>query len=500
MLGNYALSAGYYDAYYLKALKVRRLIRNDFDRAFETCDLLLSPVTPTPAFKVGELINDPLAMYLSDIYTISANLAGLPGISVPAGQSDAGLPIGFQLLGPPFSEEQLLRAARMFERRNAVAHRSGLRCEPRHELHHGHRTRSARAAAHADQALLRLPQPLQPDAAQRADLPGLPRPARQPAGDEPPRLRAGPQDGHGPQLHDPARSPSGTASSITIPTCPRAIRSASTICPSAPRAGWRSRPNAQPSAQRSGSASSAPTSKRTPARTCTTNRAAAATARSTSTAPARRCWKSSRKPDLRSGAEAHAYLDELKLLLTYLEVSDCNMQEGSLRCDANVNLHVAGRRRPNVATPIVEIKNLNSFRGVEAAIEYEAKRQFDEWQRTGHKLGDVPKETRGWDAERGVTFGQRGKEEAADYRYFPDPDLVPVTISDEWKNHIRSSSASSPPPNASGSRPSTSSPTTTRRSSSHRAARSPTISSKWPQPAATRNRPPTGSRRTSFAR
>ena len=116
MLGNYALSAGYYDAYYLKALKVRRLIRNDFDRAFETCDVLLSPVAPTPAFKVGELVDDPLAMYLSDIYTLSANLAGLPGISLPGGISSGGLPIGIQLLGPPFAEETLLRAARMFER------------------------------------------------------------------------------------------------------------------------------------------------------------------------------------------------------------------------------------------------------------------------------------------------------------------------------------------------------------------------------------------------
>ena len=116
MLGNYALSAGYYDAYYLKALKVRRLIRNDFDRAFEACDVLLSPVTPTPAFKVGELVDDPLAMYLSDIYTLGANLAGLPGISLPGGFSKSGLPIGIQLLGPPFAEETLLRAARMFER------------------------------------------------------------------------------------------------------------------------------------------------------------------------------------------------------------------------------------------------------------------------------------------------------------------------------------------------------------------------------------------------
>jgi aspartyl-tRNA(Asn)/glutamyl-tRNA(Gln) amidotransferase subunit A len=116
MLGTYALSAGYYEAYYLKALKVRRLIRGDFDRAFADVDVLASPVTPTPAFRIGELVNDPLAMYLSDIYTISANLAGLPGIALPAGMSAGGLPIGLQLIGPEFSEEKLLRAARMFER------------------------------------------------------------------------------------------------------------------------------------------------------------------------------------------------------------------------------------------------------------------------------------------------------------------------------------------------------------------------------------------------
>ena len=116
MLGTYALSAGYYDAYYLKALKVRRLIRNDFDEAFRSVDIIASPVAPTPAFKIGELVNDPLAMYLSDIYTISANLAGLPGITIPAGFSSNNLPIGLQLLGEPFEEERLLRAARMFER------------------------------------------------------------------------------------------------------------------------------------------------------------------------------------------------------------------------------------------------------------------------------------------------------------------------------------------------------------------------------------------------
>ena len=115
MLGTFALSSGYYEAYYLKALRVRRLIRQDFDKAFETCDIIASPVSPTPAFPLGVLTKDPLAMYLMDIYTISANLAGLPGISIPCGFSEGGLPIGLQLQAPPFEEERLLRAARMHE-------------------------------------------------------------------------------------------------------------------------------------------------------------------------------------------------------------------------------------------------------------------------------------------------------------------------------------------------------------------------------------------------
>ena len=109
MLGTYALSKGYYDAYYLKALKVRRLIRQDFDRAFEEVDVIAGPVTATPAFKIGEKVDDPLAMYLFDLYTVSANLAGIGGIVVPCGFSREGLPIGLQLQGPPFEEERLLR-------------------------------------------------------------------------------------------------------------------------------------------------------------------------------------------------------------------------------------------------------------------------------------------------------------------------------------------------------------------------------------------------------
>jgi len=115
MLGTYALSAGYYDAYYLKALKVRNLIRQDFHQAFEQVDCLMCPTSPEPPFKIGQKIDDPLTMYLSDIYTISANLAGIPGISIPCGFTDAQLPIGLQILTPAFTEEKLLRIARMFE-------------------------------------------------------------------------------------------------------------------------------------------------------------------------------------------------------------------------------------------------------------------------------------------------------------------------------------------------------------------------------------------------
>jgi aspartyl-tRNA(Asn)/glutamyl-tRNA(Gln) amidotransferase subunit B len=145
------------------------------------------------------------------------------------------------------------------------------------------------------------------------------------------------------------------------------------------------------------------------------------------------------QPDLRSAAEAKSFLEEIHLLLTFLGVSDCNMQEGSLRCDANVNLHL--NDGSGAATPIVEIKNLNTFRGVEAAILFEADRQLKEYQATGRKLGDpgIEKQTRGWDAGRGLTFSQREKEEAADYRYFPDPDLLPVTVTAEQIAEIRAS-------------------------------------------------------------
>jgi aspartyl-tRNA(Asn)/glutamyl-tRNA(Gln) amidotransferase subunit A len=115
MLGSYALSAGYYDAYYVKALKVRRLIREDYDAAFQDVDLIIGPTTATPAFKLGEMNEDPLTMYLQDLYTVSANLAGIAAMSIPCGITGEGLPVGLQLHAPPFEEERLLRAANMFQ-------------------------------------------------------------------------------------------------------------------------------------------------------------------------------------------------------------------------------------------------------------------------------------------------------------------------------------------------------------------------------------------------
>jgi aspartyl-tRNA(Asn)/glutamyl-tRNA(Gln) amidotransferase subunit A len=115
MLGTYVLSAGYYDAYYLKAQKVRTLLTHDFDEAFKKVDVIAAPTCPTPAFRLGEKVNDPLAMYLADIYTVTANLAGIPGISVPCGENHEKLPIGLQLFGRHFDEATVLRVAHAYE-------------------------------------------------------------------------------------------------------------------------------------------------------------------------------------------------------------------------------------------------------------------------------------------------------------------------------------------------------------------------------------------------
>ena len=144
------------------------------------------------------------------------------------------------------------------------------------------------------------------------------------------------------------------------------------------------------------------------------------------------------EPEIRSAQDARVCLEELRLTLRYLGVSDCEMQEGSLRCDANVNIHIE-KDGKTIATPIVEIKNLNSFRSVERAINFEADRQYRQWLEDGKTIKDAPKETRGWNDATGETKKQREKETAADYRYFPEPDLVPVVVDEAWIERVRAS-------------------------------------------------------------
>ncbi|MDX1359442.1 MAG: amidase family protein, partial [Clostridia bacterium] len=121
MLGTYVLSSGYYDAYYKKALQIRTLIKDEFDSLFNKFDCILGPTAPTTAYKIGEMINDPLEMYLGDVFTVSVNIAGLPAISIPCGLDESGLPVGLQLIGKAFGEKTILRAAYAYEKENPFA-------------------------------------------------------------------------------------------------------------------------------------------------------------------------------------------------------------------------------------------------------------------------------------------------------------------------------------------------------------------------------------------
>ena len=153
-------------------------------------------------------------------------------------------------------------------------------------------------------------------------------------------------------------------------------------------------------------------------------------------------------PDMNSPEEAVAYLEEIRLLLREIGVSDCEMQEGSLRCDANVNIHIPKADEPKgfAAAPLVEVKNLNSFRGVGRAIAYEAKRHYEQFQQdpANFRFGKLLKTTAGWDDAKGVTVVQRRKEDAADYRYFPEPDLVPVVVSEREIEQVKAETGELP--------------------------------------------------------
>ena len=152
------------------------------------------------------------------------------------------------------------------------------------------------------------------------------------------------------------------------------------------------------------------------------------------------------QPEINTPEEAKAYLEELRLMLREIGVSDCEMQEGSLRCDANVNTHIPQADGSIAATPLVEVKNLNSIGSVGRAIAHEAERQYKEFQKdpVNYRIAKISKTTAGWNDAKGVTIVQRHKEEAADYRYFPEPDLVPVVVSEAEVNEARKATGELP--------------------------------------------------------
>ncbi len=229
-------------------------------------------------------------------------------------------------------------------------------------------------------------------------------------------------------------SPSGTARITTIPTCPRITRSASTTCRSVPAAGSKSRQDKDGK----GGGRCRLVRVHLEEDTGKLTHGAGGISEVDLNRAGIPLMEIVTEPDMRTPEDAKACLEELRLTLRYLGVSDCEMQEGSLRCDANVNLHIE-KDGKTIATPIAEIKNLNSFRAVERALYHEAERQYAKWKADGLTIKDAPKTTRGWSDPEGVTKPQREKETAADYRYFPEPDLVPVVVDEAWLERIRAS-------------------------------------------------------------
>ena len=273
MLGTYALSAGYYDAYYLKAQKVRTLIKQDFADAFAAVDAVLCADLAHARLPLGEKVDDPLAMYLTDVFTLPCNLAGLPGLSLPCGFTKAGCPSACRSSAARSDEARVLRIARAFEREHDFHRRTpppgGRMSVVR--LPAGHRARGARPAPDPDQDLLRLLHRVR-RAAQRPHLRGVPGDAGRAPGAE--REGGGVRGAHRPGAGLPrsTRSASGRGRTTSTRTSRRATRSASTTSRSASTARWRS----TPTTARSGSASSASTWRRTRARTSTTRAGARA--------------------------------------------------------------------------------------------------------------------------------------------------------------------------------------------------------------------------------
>ena len=406
ILGTFALSAGYYDAYYRKACQVRRLIKNDFDQVFEKVDLVLGPVAPTTAFKLGEKTADPLMMYLNDILTIPVNLAGLPAVSVPAGRDSSGLPIGVQFIGRHFAEADVLAGAKFVEDkvyREEVSH--GLEPVIGLEVHAQLLTKSKLFC-------------------------GCSTEFNSPANSNVCPVCAG-HPGTLPVINGKAvefalkaalaldctinRTSVFSRKNYFYPDLPKGYQISQYDQPLCENghldievAGRRKRigitrihmeEDAGKSVHMQGYS------------LVNLNRAATPLTEIVS------------NPELSSPEEAGAYLRQAACG-THVSRSLRRQHAGRQLSLRRERVRAAGGTT-KLGTR-AEIKNVNSFRFVEKAIEYEINRQVQLIQSGGH----VVQETRTYDSGRNATVSMRGKEEAHDYRYFPEPDLIPLVVSE----------------------------------------------------------------------
>ncbi len=435
MLGTYALSAGYYDAYYLKALKVRRLIREDYDRAFEHVDFILGPVTPSPAFPLRR----------NGGRSVVTLFAGpVHGQRESRGHSQPGDALRFYgqwaSRGPPGPGAATAGGTVVAGRRNvparnrlAPAETCSAMTDPSYELIIGLEVHVQLATDSKLFCRCSTQFGAAPNTQTCPVCTGAP--------------------GSLPVMNERAfRLALVTAVALNCeipeftkwdrkqyyyPDLPKGYQISQFDLPMS-RNGWLEISDSQDRFPTKRVGIIRAHLEEDAGKSMHDEVAGRADSRIDLNRTGTPLLEIVSEPDMRSPLEAKAYLTELKLLLSYLGVSDCNMQEGSLRVDANVNLKIPTDDEW-VPTPIVEVKNMNSFRAVERALAYEAERQIAVWQETHQRLGDVPKQTRGWDDQTLVTKPQRSKEESSDYRYFPDPDLTPVVVTASQREAARAS-------------------------------------------------------------
>ncbi len=461
ILGTYALSSGYYDAYYGQAQKVRTLITRDFDAAFAQADVLLSPTAPTTAFKLGEKLDDPLAMYLNDLATIPANLSGVPGISVPGGlAAEDGLPVGVQVLAPALADDRVYRVGAALE---AAAHREVGRsaarpgpCSRRRDLV----TDAAATLVAFDDVLatydpalgLEVHVELNTNTKMFCGCPAVF------GGD--PNTQVCPTclglPGAMPVVNGKAVESAiriGLALNCEIAEWCRFARK-NYFYPDMPK-NFQTSQYDEPIAFEGwmdvdlvNAAGETETYRVEIERahmeedTGKSLHVGGATGRihgaDYSLVDYNRAGipliEIVTKPIVGAGAKApevaRAYVQQLRDLIVALGVSEARMDQGNLRADVNLSLSPKGS---GVLGTRTETKNVNSFRSVERAVRYEMQRHAAILDGGGSIL----QETRHWHEDTGVTTSGREKSDAEDYRYFPEPDLVPVAPSREWVEELR---------------------------------------------------------------